>query len=248
MGAVVLRLTVYLGGLALVIALAIRVFPVLPGLALAPSADPQWVAIERPHAAFAVTFPDIPDPHPLYRVMRAATGGGRKDVMTLEAQGRSALVEVYRPGKEGRRADLAALLATEAAALGQVEQATPAPAIDSRFGPVTLLDFTLTTGERRRGCLAFQRTLDDPAFQISGWLCNPGDGLVARPTVACGLDKLTLLSAGSDPKLAQFFARAELAGSFCTQKRARGQLGRAPDWIDARETRWSSRLRGTAKR
>jgi hypothetical protein len=45
--------------------------------------------------------------------------------------------------------------------------------------------------------------------------------------VACALDRLTMLSAGNDPRLAELFARAELKRAGCSNSAA------APDWVTA---------------
>ena len=52
-------------------------------------------------------------------------------------------------------------------------------------------------------------------MQIAGWYCSPGEEVVDRATLACALDRLTILSAGGDAKLAGLFARAEIKRTFC---------------------------------
>jgi hypothetical protein len=42
--------------------------------------------------------------------------------------------------------------------------------------------------------------------------------LVDRSSIACALDHLTLLSAGSDPDIAKLFAHAEQKRHFCGQR------------------------------
>ena len=59
------------------------------------------------------------------------------------------------------------------------------------------------------------KNLDNPALRISGWTCQ-GDTLPARrAAVGCTLNRLTLLSAGNEPKLAEPFAHAELKRGGC---------------------------------
>jgi hypothetical protein len=53
--------------------------------------------------------------------------------------------------------------------------------------------------------------------QISGWFCQ-GDAMIERATLTCALDRLTLLAAGSDPKIGALFAQAELERTFCGQR------------------------------
>ena len=58
------------------------------------------------------------------------------------------------------------------------------------------------------------RTFNGPRVQIGGLSCNM-NLLVDRSAVSCALDRLTLMSAGSDPDIARLFARAELKRNFC---------------------------------
>ena len=70
-----------------------------------------------------------------------------------------------------------------------------------------------------RHCLGFARTYDDPRLQLSGWFCQGGADLIEPSTLACALDRLTLLAAGSEPKVGALFAQAELNRSFCGQRK-----------------------------
>ena len=56
------------------------------------------------------------------------------------------------------------------------------------------------------------------ACSLSGWFCQGGTEFVERGTLACALDRLTLLSAGSEPRSADLFAQAELNRSYCGQR------------------------------
>ncbi len=245
--AVIFRLGIYFGVLVCAIALMVEFVPVAAGVAGTDAPSSQWIKVERPHAAFAVSFPDIQDKHPTEIVLRDPVGGGRREQIVFEHQGRSALIEVYRPGRERDVLnDTKALIIEHLNPFGSVETIAAAPAIDSRFGPISLYDVTLIQGERRRGCLGFARNVAQPRLQISGWFCNPDPGMVARPRVACALDRLTLLSAGADPNIARFFTQAELRARACTYKHARSRVNlAAADWID---TRRAPQLRGIVRR
>src|SRR5262245_47633179 len=72
--------------------------------------------------------------------------------------------------------------------------------LPSKFGPLTLVSF-LTAKGTQRSCLAFMRTYSDPRVQLSGWFCQGGMEFIKQNTLACALDRLTLLAAGSEPKL-----------------------------------------------
>jgi hypothetical protein len=67
-----------------------------------------------------------------------------------------------------------------------------------------------------RHCLGFAHAFANPALQIAGWYCSPGAEIVDRATVACMLDRITIVVA--DTALDAFFARAELKRTFCGQR------------------------------
>ena len=109
--------------------------------------------------------------------------------------------------------------------------------IDSKFGAVTLL--RLAGGADAPPCLGFMKHLDEPNLRISGWSCQ-GDTLPARrAAIACILNRLILLTAGNDPKLAELFARAELKRGNCA---ARPQRRLPADWVTGAQ---NPRLRGS---
>lgn len=247
LGAVGIRLIAYVGALALLALVAIRFLPSVHAESQARKSDkaPQWVAVERPHPSFAVSFQELPNS--TYRALRDSNGLGRKDIIALAGNGRSAVVEIYRPGRELTEfAAPQAEIVSRITALGAVEDVELAPALETRFGAVSLVDFTLVEAGQRRGCLGFVRPSQEPPLQISGWLCNAEPGMVARTAIACAFDKLTLLSAGGDPKLQLFFAEAERKDPHCINKRVRSvTAGRPQDWIDGRQ---AAKLRGTDAR
>ncbi len=214
------RILAYLGGIAVLSVAAAQVFQSPPPLRAAPAARPQWTEIERPFPAFALSIPEAVDVPSSYAIRRNAEGGGRKDILALgEPDGIAPylLVEIYRPGSEIRRfAGPKAAIAAEAAALGPVALRRDAEPLASKFGPLSIVAFDTSKGVARH-CLAFVRAYDDPRLQLSGWFCQGGADFIEHSTLACALDRLTLLSAGSEPKVGALFAQAELNRSFCGQ-------------------------------
>ena len=104
----------------------------------------------------------------------------------------------------------------------------------ARAGP-TLTQRGRAAGEQiRRRCRSF--TFDDArkarpplprlrarlstirGCRLSGWYCQGGADSSSAATLACALDRLTLLAAGSEPKVGALFAQAELNRSFCGQR------------------------------
>ena len=139
------------------------------------------------------------------------------------ASGPYVMVEIYRPGAASERfIDAPSEIAARIVGFTVTDDVKPAGEIDSKFGAVPLVDFAIavpgTPNERPRRCLGFARPFDDPPMQIAGWYCSAGEEVVDRATLACALDRLTILSAGGDPELAALFARAELKRTFCGQR------------------------------
>jgi hypothetical protein len=229
------RLLAYVGAVAIIAAVAVKITGLGVEAVVDPAARPEWITIERPHRAFALTLPEFPsEPEPGYAIQRHATGGGRKDVMSWggpETPGSRLMIEVYRPGGELKPASDTTVSTAD---LGVVVGVKPAGTIDSKFGPLALVDFTVRRAARTRRCLGFARVFEEPRLQIAGWYCKGGDEVVDPALIACALDRLAVIAAGNDPKLAALFAQAELQRRFCQPKTAsRGATLKRNDWIVA---------------
>jgi hypothetical protein len=209
-----------------------------------PALRSAWSEIERPHPAFALIIPEFADAS--YSIHRHRTGGGRKDVMVWgepDNPGSRLMVEIYRPGKELKHfGDPMGEIASRAAELGKTTRFASAEAIDTKFGNVALVDFFARRDDRTRHCVGFARAFDEPMLQIAGWYCKGSDEIIDHATIACALDRLSVIAAGSDPKMSALFANAELSRKFCRQKPAlRGSSLKRNDWIEASR---SPKLRG----
>jgi hypothetical protein len=233
-----IRLLAYVGGVAVLALVAMRMFgtpAVKAAIETAPRSD--WVNVARPYRAFALTIPDFAEPEPDYAIRRHAIGGGRRDIMSWGERGQGArfMLEIYRPGQEIERFDTpAAEIAARSGELGGVGAIRPAEVMDSKFGPIALYEFTVGSGERAHHCLGFARAFDEPRLQIAGWHCRAAHEVIERGTLSCALDRLSLLMAASDPKVSELFARAELKRQFCRHQAwpAAGHV-RRKDWIDS---------------
>jgi hypothetical protein len=211
----------YVGGLALLSIAAAQVFQSPPVMnAIAPVHRSPWIEIERPFPAFALSIPEAADQPSSYAIRRHAEGGGRKDILGLGVPDGATpylQVEVYRPGDElARFAGPAAEIAEGAAGLGPVNVTQADEPLASKFGPLAVVQFETSKGAARH-CLGFVRAYRDPRLQLSGWFCQ-GSDFVQQSTLACALDRMTLLAAGSEPKVGALFAQAELNRSFCGQR------------------------------
>lgn len=191
---------------------------------------PDWVEVNKPFPAFAMTIPEI-EAAPRYAIWRHASGTGRKDILTFgEPGGATAVVELHRPGFDHEAEDITASIPELRLSGGPAAART----IDTKFGAVLVEAFTDAAPGGARRCLRFARNFDEPRLEISGWFCNSGAELVDRGMIACALDRLSLLAAGSEPKLATLFARAELKRSFCGQRSVfLAATPKRTDWIDA---------------
>jgi hypothetical protein len=230
------RLLAYIGVLALLAAVAARVFGVGDvEAAIDPSERSPWIAIERPHPAFALTVPELGEA--AYAMHRHPAGGGRKDIMTWgepESLGSRLMVEIYRPGGElVEFADARSEITTRTAELGATTRLKPAEPVETKFGRTALVDFVARRQNRTRHCLGFVRAFEEPRLQIAGWYCKGNDEIIDRNYVACTLDRLAVIAAGSDPKVAELFSHAELRRKFCDQPVRRGATIRRTDWLSA---------------
>ncbi|HZL29779.1 MAG TPA: hypothetical protein VFC54_01800 [Pseudolabrys sp.] len=185
-----------------------------------PVHRPEWVTVERPFPAFALAIPEAASQPANYAIRRHASGGGRKDILTLGApDGVTPFlqVEIYRPGGELKAfGPSAATIGKDAEGLGPADVRAIDGPLASKFGPLSLVTFQTTTGAARY-CLGFTRVWNDPMLRLSGWFCQR-ENFVRESTLACALDRLTLLSAGSEPKVGALFAQAELNRSYCGQR------------------------------
>jgi len=219
-------------------------FATLPPAAVVAEggSDSEWIEVVRPFPAFAMTISNFDD-DARYASFRHQSGGGRRDVLTfgdLSSAGATAVVELYRAGAESS-VDEDVITASIGELRLSSRPALP-PTIETKFGPVTVEGFTDHAPGGNRQCLKFLRSFEEPHFELSGWFCNAGLEIVDPAMIACALDHLTLVSAGSEPRLAALFARAELKRTFC------GQAGvlfaatpRRGNWIEAAR---DPRLRG----
>ena len=222
--------------------------------AAAPMREPpsSWSEVTRGSGAFALAYPPIDNLAQQYAVRRHRDGGGRKDLMTWgtpREEGAYVRFALYRPGREGTAPTdpLAAVAALAAESEIDAELAGPVGEIDTKFGPLALVDMTLTRmGDESRTCLAAAGALNEPRLGLVVWWCNPGPAMVAHGRLACLVERLVLMSAGGGDGLVSFFARAKLKRNFCG---AAGPLltatAKRPDeWILAKS---DPKLRGALR-
>jgi hypothetical protein len=200
----------------------------------------EWSVAARSYPAFALSQADSVGKIETYEILRHPDGG-RKDILRWAASPAErpvAELELYRPGVEPAEAGPPADQIAARMDPDGMREIAGEGIIDSKFGPVTLLGFADRAGDPRR-CLGFMKNLEAANLRISGWSCQ-GETLPARrAAITCTLNRLTLLTAGNDPKLAELFARAELKRGDCATGNAATAL--SADWVTGAQ---NPRLRG----
>ncbi len=237
--ATVARIFAYVGTLALLAILGIHAWDQLQAGDIDESvATADWSVADHSYPAFAVSKQDQGEKSATYTVLRHPAGG-RKDILRWAGGGiikPAAKLEIYRPGGEFDAkmppgADLSGLMALDGAS-----ELEAAGIVDSKFGTVALLR---PVGASDGTCLGFAKRVNDPLLEIEGFSCQ-GDTLPARRTaITCMLNRLTLLTAGNEPKLAGLFATAELKRGGCAGPNT---ADGAADWVSSTE---NPQLRGT---
>jgi hypothetical protein len=220
--AVAVRVMAYFCGLAVLAVIAVDLLSAAPvaGNAGMP-AVPGWMPASRPHPAFAISKLDLTDRTDAYEILRHPEGG-RKDILRWAVgagEAPTAEIEIYRPGGEldafvAADADVAARIAGQKTGAG-TSDVEPAGIIDTKFGTVALLRPSGAALPGKQACLGFVKTFTSPSVTISGWSCQAGSLAAQKAFLGCTLNRLTLLSAGNDPKIAELFARAELRREIC---------------------------------
>jgi hypothetical protein len=218
------RLIVYMGALAALAAGVVSFFgtptDIVAALGSASAQRPAWSTVERPYPAFELLMPELAGSTYDYAIQRRAKDGARKDLLSFGEPadaGPYVMVEIYRPAAASDRfLDASSEIATRIVDYAVTDDVKPDGQIDSKFGPVALVDFAVAPHDHERRCLGFARPFGQPAMQIAGWYCSAGREVVERTMVACLLDRLTLVN--GDAKLAEMFARAEVKRTFCGQR------------------------------
>lgn len=219
------RLFAYVGTLALFAILALAGLGQLLDMRDdEPTSKPEWAEASRSHPAFALSRLDSSEKTASYSILRHPEGG-RRDVMRwIDDAGKPvAELEIYREGNEFDVTRPATAGLAVQMGLGAAAALDQAGLIDTKFGLVALfrpIDATLGT----TSCLGYLKRNEEPGLQISGFSCQ-GDTLPARrAAIACMLNRLTQLASGNEPKLAEFFAHAELKRRSCDSQGS-------PDWL-----------------
>jgi hypothetical protein len=232
-------LLAYVGILGLIAIVGACLWAELPSPgALEPAAKVGWIVAERSYPAFAISQANSAGKLESYEILRHPDGG-RRDVLRWAASALekpTAELELYRPGGEFSRQGLPVEEVAARMDRGVMREISGEGVIDSKFGPLALFGFG---PEDDRRCLGFVKNLAAANLRISGWSCQAETVPARRLSIACTLNRLILLTAANDPKLAELFARAELKRGSCA---AAGGAALSADWVTGAQ---NPRLRGS---
>ena len=233
--AICVRLMAYLCGVGALALIAADLFSGPPidtiDVAVPLRSRDAWAAAVRPQPAFAAPVADFSSQSESYEILRHAEGGGRKDILRWSAAAAEAplsQLELYRPGTELVAFAPPAAEVAARATFGRSDTVQAAGVIETKFGPVALVRFSSEVSGKPHPCIGFAHSFDAPRLQISGWTCQGETTQIQRQSIACVLDRLTMLSAGNDPKVAELFARAELRRAGCSHA-----APASADWVTA---------------
>jgi hypothetical protein len=182
--------------------------------------QPEWIEIPRAQGAFSANSSSLDGIGAHYVVRRHRAGGGRKDELTFgDPSARRPYVRIvfYRPGTEAMAEPDPLEAVVEVASQSSIDadlQETDRR-VATKFGALPIVAMTVKSAAGPRYCIATAAAWSDPRLGLTAWWCNEGAELVAHGDFACLLDRLSLLSAGGDDRLAEFFARAELRRRTC---------------------------------
>lgn len=191
----------------------------------APSASPAvaWHEIAPAAPSLSLEMGDFLAGTVWHRV-RKHPDDGRHDLIgwrASETSARKLVIDVYRPGKIARPSR-------------QADDFMPAPGeplmILSKFGA-----FDARRGADPEGqpCVTFAQ-VSAADVEITGIFCDRVDAKRALETVACALDRLTLVNGHGDVRLAGVFARARLKQSSCRPGTLpTAAIAQRNAWIDA---------------
>jgi hypothetical protein len=221
------RFLAYVCGLALLAAVLadLLVRPVGAAMDARPANEPGWTAASRLQPVFTVTHLDLAGMAEPYLAL-GHPGGGRRDILrwgTNASDRPSAEIELYRPGREIAQFGPAEMTLADGIGANGAMRTEAGGTIASKFGPVRLIRLTGTATDD--ACTGFVRDFAAPRLRMSGWVCQPPSAPAQRAAIACLLDRIVLLSAGNDARLAELFAHAELKRTGCIATGARA------DWM-----------------
>ena len=143
----------------------------------------------------------------VYEIFRHPEGGRKHILRWIAADGKP-VAELKSTARAANSTSKTASQPTLSAGMdhpGGARELEAAGLIASKFGAVTLRGPS-GSADDGRACLGFIKRIADPPLRIFGWSCEGNDIPARRAAVSCMLNRLVLLTAGNDAKLAELFA------------------------------------------
>jgi hypothetical protein len=198
---------------------------------------PEWIDIVRPFQLYALPSPAFGAEPQTFTARRRQSDGDRIDALAYGAAapgpGNWLQIEIRRIGGTAENPigffpEMARMAARSGYAVDRM--ALPR-SHDTRFGAVEIADLQLVDGDKHNACLGFRLPWQEPGIGFAGIACGTALRPLDRPTLACALDRLDLVSSGEDRALAEYFARTESRrGRDCPQSRP-PPMGKSPEWL-----------------
>ncbi len=202
-------------GLGLVLGVASSLVP--DGRPDAPAAMPavgSWTEIVRPIQLYALVGTEFAKLPMAYTAERHIADGARRDLLSFGAPGgetpflqlsfrRSAGPEQVKP----LAADLAGI---DPLARVSIARLTEPTTLDTRFGRFEAADLRLVSDRQSTPCIGFRsKPGSSDTLSIAGVACGTNTRPIGRDLLACVIDRIDLVSAGSDAALKTVFVDAE---------------------------------------
>ena len=193
-----------------------------PVPAAPPGAAESWIDINRPIQLFSLVGTEFARLPLAYAARRDVGGGGRRDLLVFGSpKGDTPYLQLsFR--RSGRSPEpvptlLADLDRIDPDGRTGITHAGMPSTIETRFGPFETADLRLVTDRRSSPCIGFRsKPLDADVLRIAGLVCGTSDRPAGRDLLGCVIDRIDLVSAGSDDALRGLFVDAERRrGSGC---------------------------------
>ncbi len=197
-------------------------------------ARPEWQDIRKPVQMLALQSAQM-DRIPMTYRARKSAAGDREDALIWSGGAQlsvEAEIAVIRRTGAAQAPSLYIEISRRQAERGVAITRNGMPGlVATKFGKLEVADMTFTDGQSQaQACLGF-RSVAAGEIGLAGWFCAPQGASAERPELSCFIDRLSLLKAGDDQKLRQFFTEAEQRRQACPTSRI--STGRRPTWLDS---------------
>ena len=208
------KAAVLVAGLGLVLIVATSLVPGdRPAAAPMPAAG-GWTEIVRPIRLYTLVGTEFAKLPMIYTAERQVADGARRDLLSFGAPGGATPFLQLSLGR-GAAPEQPRPLATDldgidpAARISVTRLAEPTN-LDTRFGRFEAADLRLASDHQSTPCIGFRSKpgASDP-LTIAGVACGTSTRPIGRDLLACIVDRIDLVSAGSDTALQAFFVDAE---------------------------------------